>query len=292
MNLLITTSYSVLELNTKNGCYRRIHQGKGLYYGIAVTEDKIFVAARNRMVSSDKPTEDERGEILVFGPKLKLEGRVKPIFPLRDMHQIAWHEGKLWVICSYDNLIAIWDGREWEQWFPLGETQNSQKDMYHYNSFLFEDGVLWVLAHNRGPSELLAFSLVGRNLIKRIELGNHAHNIWREDGQLFTCSSVDGKIVGEYGFAIETGGFPRGYVSVNGERCVGVSELAERKYRDLSTATVRVYDRSWNFIKMISLHKEGLVLDFAILERGRDCFWNFLPCLRQRFINLNRYVTY
>lgn len=265
MNLLITTSFSLLELNTRNGYVRHIHQGDGLYYGIALAEKNIYVAARKRMVSSNVPTEDERGEILIFDLNLNLKGRLQAPFPLRDLHQIAWHDGKLWMACSYDNMVAIWDGKDWQQWSPLGETPDSPRDVHHYNSFFFERDLVWVLAHNRGPSELLAFSLQSRNLVERIELANQAHNIWREDGQLFACSSGNGMILGETGFALKTGGFPRGHAFDGIEHCVGISELAERKDRDLTTGKVLVFDIAWQLLKEINLSGEGLVLDLLPL---------------------------
>ncbi len=255
----------MLELNTKSGRVRRIHQGDGLYYGLAASDSSIYVAARKRMVSSDTPAEEERGEILVFDLDLNLKERLQAPFPLRDLHQIAWHDEMLWVTCSYDNMVAIWDGKEWQQWYPLGETPDSSRDVHHYNSLFFEGDLVWVLAHNRGPSELLAYSLQNRNLVKRIELGNQAHNIWHEQGQLFTCSSGSGKILGDFGFELETGGFPRGCAFDGELRYVGISELAEKKDRDLTTGRVLVYDKAWKFVNEINLPGEGLVLDLLLL---------------------------
>ena len=268
MKLLITTSFSLLELNTKNGKIRRVLHGDGLYYGLARTDKSIYVAARKRMVSSDVPVENERGEILVFDLKLELKERLQAPFPLRDLHQIAYHDGKLWATCSYDNMVAIWDGKEWRQWFPLGETADSPRDVHHYNSLFFEDDLVWVLAHNRGASELLAFSLLSRNLVNRIGLGNQAHNIWRENGQLFTCSSGEGKILGEAGFVLKTNGFPRGYAFDGNVRCVGISELAERRSRDLTTGKVLIFDNVWKLQKEIFLPQEGLVLDLLPLTHN------------------------
>lgn len=261
MDILITTSFSVLVLNTKSGSVRHVHQGDGLYYGIARSEKNIYVAARKRMVSSNIPIEEERGEILVFDQKYRLERRVQASFPLRDLHQIAWHDGKLWATCPYDNMIAIWDAKSWEQWFPLGETPESVRDVHHYNSFFFEDDIVWVLAHNRGPSELLAYTLKDRNLIKRTTLGNQAHNIWRENNQILICSSGNGKILGETGFELEIGGFPRGYAFDGSNHYIGISELAERKERDLTNGKLLVFDNNWKLKNEISLYQEGLVLD-------------------------------
>lgn len=270
MKLLVTTSYSVLELNINNGKTHRIHHGDGLYYGLTRGDQNIYVAARKRMVSSVISPENERGEILIFDADLKLKDRLQAPFPLRDMHQIAWHDRKLWVTCSYDNMVAIWDGDNWEQWFPQSETLDGPHDIHHYNSLFFERDQVWLLAHNRGQSELLSFSLRDRSLTQRIMLGNQAHNIWRESGQLFTCSSADGMILGDRGFAFETGGFPRGYAFNGSEHYVGLSELAERKLRDLTNGRVQIYDKKWKLKNAITLEKEGLVLDVLILHNDES----------------------
>ena len=261
MRLLLTTSHSLLLLDTESGVPTPVDRGRGLYYGIARHQDKFYVAARQRLVSSSVEQEQERGEILIFDQALQPCGALRAPFPLRDMHEIAWHEGTLWVSNSYDDMIALFDGSHWSQWFPLGSNSNEPRDIHHFNSFLFEGDRLWLLAHNRGASELLAFSTQTRQLQERIALGNCAHNIWRESGQLHTCSSAEGRILGEHGFLLETGGFPRGVACDETTRCVGISELAERQERDMSNGKLLVYDRQWGLQKTIELAGEGLILD-------------------------------
>jgi len=269
VQLLVTTSHSVLKLDTDGGEIHHVHSGEGLYYGLTHNNQNYYVAARGRMVSSDIPQEDERGEILIFDSDIILKSRLQAPFPLRDMHQIAWFSGKLWITCSYDNMIAIWDGLNWRQWFPLAESTGKTPDMHHFNSLMFEGRKIWVLAHNYGPSELISFSLGGRKLKKRIMLGNQAHNIWREGKQWYTCSSGSGKILGNLGFSLDVGGFLRGYADDGKERCIGVSELAERKGRDVTNGKVLVFDMEWKLLKTIDLPQEGLILDFLKLQSDR-----------------------
>ncbi len=271
MKLLVTTSQSLLLVDTDSGSHTTLDRGRGLYYGIAEAGGKLFVASRQRAVSSSTERDTERGQILVFDRKLQPLGLLTAPFPLRDLHEIAWHQGKLYASCSHDNMVAIYDGANWEQWFPLGGSLDDGKgpgDVNHFNSFFFEEGRIWVLAHNRGPSELLGFSLDTRELVERINLGEMAHNIWREDGELFTCSSIDGKIVGERGFVVETGGFPRGVAFAPGLRAIGVSAMAERRARDFTTGKLALYDDSWKLQKEIVLQDEGLVLDVRVLPVG------------------------
>lgn len=266
MDLLLTTSQSLLLLDTDTGHAARLDQHRGLYYGMAHHGEHLYVAARKRLVSSDVAPAEERGEILIFDRALRQCGSLQAPFPLRDMHEIAWHDGCLWITASHDNMVAVYDGRAWQQWYPLGEA--GQGDVNHFNSFLFEPGLLWLLAHNRGASELLAFALPGRTLLRRLPLGNCGHNIWREQGRLHSCSSADSRIVDEAGFALDTGGFPRGVANDGRQRCVGISALIERKARDFTSGKLLVLDQDWRPSHEIELDGEGLILDLLRLPDG------------------------
>jgi hypothetical protein len=266
MNLLLTTSQSFLLLDTESGRAMRLDGGRGLYYGIARHGERLYLAARNRLVSSEVPSADERGEILMFDRQLRPCGSLQAPFPLRDLHEIAWHDGKLYATCSHDNLIAIYDGQRWEQWYPLGGP--GVGDQNHLNSFMFENGLIWILAHNRGPSELFAFSLTDRRQVQCLQLGNCGHNMWREQGQLLTCSSAESRLLGDQGFVLDTGGFPRGVAFDTASRCLGISALIERKARDFTAGKLRVYDRQWRARHDIALTDEGLVLDLMVLPDG------------------------
>jgi hypothetical protein len=126
--LLLTTSQSLLLLDTDSGLATRLDSGRGLYYGLARDGDHLYVAARNRLVSSDVPAADERGEILIFDRRLQPCGSLRAPFPLRDLHEIAWHGGKLWATASHDNLVAVYDGSGWQQWYPLGEPRRRRPE--------------------------------------------------------------------------------------------------------------------------------------------------------------------
>jgi hypothetical protein len=278
--LLVTTSFSFLKLEPDTGTISCLHRGEGLYYGITQSLDHVFVAARRRLVSSKRSADQEQGVILVFDKKLCYVRTVSAPFALRDMHEIHWHQGRLWITCSFDNMVAVFDGKTWEQWYPLGRTESGPLDRNHFNSFLFENQLIWVLAHNKGPSTLMAFDQKTRQMIQTLDLGIQAHNIWRQQKELLTCSSGDGKIVGTRGFSLETGGFPRGVAFLNRRRYVGRSEIAERKDRDFTSGTILVYDKKWRFQTQIELAKEGLILDMAPVEICGRPKWFWLHPVR------------
>jgi hypothetical protein len=277
MRLLVTTSKSFLLVDTDSGESYPLDRGRGLYYGMTRVGDQILVAARNRPVSSEIAQTEERGEILIFDQLLQACGSLQAPFPLRDLHEIAWHNGSLWMTCSYDNMITVYDGSRWEQWFPLGGTLDGPGDIHHFNSFMFDRDRVWILAHNRGDSELLAFSLKTRGLVERLALGCCAHNIWQEEGQIFTCSSLDGRLKGDDGFLLETGGFPRGIAFGENLRCVGISAMAERTARDFTTGKLMLFDRNWKFLTEIALPDEGLILDIKCLPVGFECIVKTKP---------------
>jgi hypothetical protein len=266
LKVLATTSRSFLLVDAVTGDVQVLHRGDGLYYGIAQRDGFIFVAARRRMVSSDLPAESQAGVILVFDRSLRHVQTVEAPFALRDLHAIAFDDdGVLWATCSYDDMVARWDGHEWTRWYPLGEPAGEPRDVHHFNSLFFEGDLVWVLAHNRGPSELLAFDRRSLAFRHRVGLGVQAHDIWREAGQLHTCSSAEGRIVAEGGFEVATGQFPRGYVNTGRLRLIGLSELAERSERDFTAGAIRRYDEHWQLAGETRLEGEGLLLALAAL---------------------------
>lgn len=267
MKLLVTTSNSILCVDLSTGAIYPLRRGEGLYYGITSNEAGIMVGARNRMVSSENLAEHERGDILCFDRNLVFSSKIQSSqFPLRDIHDISWSNNCLWITCSYENMIAIWDGSRWEKWYPVGVSDSKPFDKNHFNTIFFEDDWVWLVAHNKGASEMLKFNFESKKLESRLCLGQQAHNLWRENGHLYTCSSGEGAIVGTDGFRVETGGFPRGIAFGHGLRCVGISELAERSARDFTTARIAIFDSAWKFLSEIQLPNEGLILDIKILE--------------------------
>jgi lipopolysaccharide transport system ATP-binding protein len=261
--LLVTTSHSLLWLDAATGRSCPVHRGAGLYYGMASDARYVYVGARRRMVSSPAPQTGERGAILAFDHQLTLQHTWEAPFPLRDIHEIALHDGVLWVTCAFDNMVATRDADgHWRAWYPLGEPDGAHRDVNHFNSIAFTPGKIHLLAHNRGASERIEFSLPERRLLAREPLGQQAHNLWQTPSGWATCSSGEGRLVGDDGLAVHTGRFPRGIAFLRGGgAAVGVSELAERQHRDLTSGAVLLFDAHWNLQTQWSLPGEGLVLD-------------------------------
>jgi predicted SAM-dependent methyltransferase len=263
MNILVTTSHSFLAIDIDSGSAKVIDRGRGLYYGIAISDQKIFVAARGQHIVPKELRGTEDGSILIFDYDMNFKKSIKAPFPLRDMHQITYHAGRLWVTCSYDDMIAIYDGENWKKWYPCLENADLP-DQYHFNSILFDGDKILVLAHNYGQSEIWICSLPDLQVERKVSLGYLAHNIWKINGVLYTCSSGSGSIESTAGFKVDVGGFPRGVAITDDLICLGVSEDVEQDRRDTTSGSIQIFNRNWDFLKQIKLLKEGVVLEIRI----------------------------
>ena len=280
-DLLVTTSTSVLRIKKPLGTFATqagvVHQGRGLYYGLAPDpEGAIWVAARGNRVSDAASSAEERGRLIKLSSGGVTLGPTAPQ-PLRDAHGLTVAHNALWLACSYDDVIAIYSlaSDSWTWWRPLPLDADAEPDRFHFNTLFFEGGLVWVLAHRRGPSSLMAFSaaeaLIGKTTppLETVELGQQAHNIWRQaDGELCTCSSIEGCPLGSNGWRLDTGGFPRGVVQAADGWVVGISELKERSERDFSDARLRFYDTHWRLTDELLLPGVGMVLDIMAIPQS------------------------
>jgi len=274
MNVLATTSRSVLLIDCATGEARVVHRGAGMYYGIARLDSGYAVAARRRTAGSSIPRADERDVILTFDERLRARESIEPPFALRDVHEIAWFDGHLWVTSTFDDRIALFDGSTWEQWspelpphgIPASPHPDAPDDHHHWNSFFASDDELALLAHNHGPSHIHFFDRRKRSFRRTIALGRQAHNIWRAGDAYATCSSIEGRLVATDGWELRTGGFPRGVCNGPSHRAVGLSALVERDRRDWVSGAIALYERSWRLVHCVHLVREGMVLDLAPVD--------------------------
>lgn len=279
-DLLVSCSHCTLRIALdefgfpKNNHCAAVAQGDGLYYGLAATDSgSIWLAARRALVSDKSHSEDEKGIVINLSETPPSLIR-PPDLPLRDLHGVGSHGETVWVVCSYDDIIGIYHyvTQEWAWWQPLPLSESSSPDQYHFNTVAFEGEFVWVLAHRRGPSWLMAFpiedAMAGRTVepVKKLTLGEQAHNIWRQpDGELCTCSSIQGLLLGESGWRHETGGFPRGVAQTDAGWAVGISALKERKDRDFSDASLKLYNHNWRLYADLVLPNVGMVLDILAI---------------------------
>lgn len=269
-NVLVSTSCSFMIVNLYSGEYEVTESDNGVYYGITYSQNEIYVAARK---GYEEEREVQDGEIIMYDFNKQRIGKLKAPFPLRDIHQIQSYNSLLWVTCSFDNKVAIYDGKKWHEWFP---NPDKKYDSNHFNSIYFEGDYIYLVAHNiHRKSEVWKFFISQENycngfnvsdikFIEKTRLGTWSHNIWLTDDDLYTCSSGELAIASKNKFFLKLGKFTRGLAVTDELIIVGLSELSERKQRCFSTSYIAVFDRKWNLINGLIMPEQGVINELRI----------------------------
>jgi hypothetical protein len=269
---LVSTTNYLLAVEPESHKLWRIHSGGGLYYGLARGANGLLYAARRNCVIG--PTDpgarsSEEGSILVFDRDFKQCDELRPKFALRDVHGIAYLDGRLWVTCSYDNMVAIYDtkARDWDRWYPAPNPAHRDSDIHHFNTIRFIDGRVYLIAHNFGPSLLLSYHYPSLQLESTTPLGLTSHDLFLFENAFATCSSGEGVIVNTSGDRLRTGSFPRGLAMTPEGNLLGMSMSTPRDKRPLQDGILRWYSSGWQFRTDFVLPRVGMVLD--ILSLGK-----------------------
>ena len=72
--------------------------------------------------------------------------------------------------------------------------------------------------------------------------------------------------MGERGWQLKTGGFPRGIAQIGDGWVVGISELKERRERDFTDARLQFYNANWEKTGALCIPKVGMVLDLMTVS--------------------------
>lgn len=269
---LISTTHELLLLDLEADQFYRVDTGRGIYYGICHSQDAVYAVCRHgvRGPDDDSARAREAGGLLRFDSCLRFQEELQPEFPMRDVHGMALIDDQLWITCSYDNLVAIYDLRTktWRQWYPAADLTARGRDINHFNTIAMLDGRLCLVAHNFGQSHLLFYTYPELHLDSSIALGVQAHDVFNIDRQLATCSSAEGSLISIDGSRIRTGGFPRGVCMTEDAILLGVSMRAERSRRHAVSSVLRCYGPDWRFQSDYVLEGAGMVL---AIERLPDC---------------------
>jgi hypothetical protein len=289
---LISTTHHLLVLDQTERFYR-VDSGRGLYYGSAIRGDYIYVACQNQpeSVSDERLIAEQAGSILVFdAAELQFQEELRPQFQLRGVHGIASFDNRLWVTCSFDNLIAIYDfgTRNWTKWYPAIDVLARDRDVNHFNTIVPVETQICIVAHNRGSSDLLFFDRASRDLCSVTRLGNQSHDLFWVDGQPAICSSGDGELVSTGNWLLRTGGFPRGIASAGSTILVGISVPAARLDRPSLSGVVRRFGIDWRHCSDYLLQETGMVLGILPLNRPDNselnlAIWEAAITFRQRY---------
>jgi hypothetical protein len=264
--LLVSTSSAVWLLDPVSGRARQIDSGRGVYYGISFSETHLYVACRMAPVGGDRETQNN--VILCLDADLKVERILSCPSPIRDVHQILYYDGALNVISTYDDAVHRYDAAadKWTVWKPFGETDDAQKNIHHINSIFADRWGLLLLGNQ--PAGWVARFTHRREPLGRKDFGNGAHNVWRQGGELWTCSSDQGALISESGLRIDMHprAFTRGVCRIGDCLYAGASQNRTRDVRQGSDSSVLQLDPDGRALRCYSFLGFGMVHEIRTIN--------------------------
>ena len=258
------------------------------FFGITWDEEKIYVAEGGHSGDSLYHVFDadlQHIGLLPFGQKDGMGLRIS------DPHQIYWWDGKLYVASAWQDSIFIWDDPDCTEvhWKKKGETSQ------HLNSIWCDGEAFYVVEHRKRemPKRVQVLNMDFEPLHK-IVIPNSAfvkttphgiHNVYIEDGWLYTCSPK-----AFVAFKMETGAtrtvtsptiqaahYVRGLARVPGKWFAGLSEARVRNERGQGDSAVLVLDDNLEMIDLYPLQDTGGLNDIRAID-GPDLAHNKVRC--------------
>lgn len=268
---LVGTLYSLLLVDLVNKEQVVLDKQYDGYYGFDVNDEYIYVGVRHNIPSRLVPNQYSNGEIIVYDFNFNYIKTIKPDFPLHQIHEILWYKNKLYVTNTGYDMVAIYDGNSWEEWYPLGKPDDQKTDSHHFNTLTIHDGKLYIGAHSFGPSTVFVFSLSTKEKINEIQIGNCAHNVWFDNDILHVCSSHEGLIASENGFIRSIAEWPRGIALCNNTTIIGSSALGwNAKSFGPHNAHIYAFDSQWKQKGLLFLDGESQIFDIFPIEQCLD----------------------
>lgn len=155
------------------------------------------------------------------------------------------------------------------------KTEWKYKPGNHVNSIWIDGGMIYVVEHKFGPSNVKYFNNKFEFLGEETGLGEKMHNVYVEDGKLFVCSSEaeciiirdlstgEDRVINTSQYAK---GLPRGLARTPGRWYIGISQRAIRDVRHIThDGVVLVLDDDFKPIKKIHLKNIGQVLEIRAM---------------------------
>ena len=273
MKCLVTTSNAILAIDVSSKEIHLVHQGMGLYYGITRQKDFIIVAARRRMINSETAIEHEKGCLIKLDPFNNKVGILETAIQMRDLHGIESIGNTIWCTCSYDNALALVSEGSTRFVYPLGRPKQPPFDINHLNTILHHEGNLYLMAHNKGRSQIYRLQSGDLSILDVWDIGIHAHDIWFDNGSLRLCSSGESAVVGPDGFRQHVGGFPRGHISNGEHHVIGITQHNKKSERDRSSGLILMTNHKYETISVLNINAFGMILDILELsDEEFDCY--------------------
>jgi len=233
-------------------------KGTAHYHGVTWDDDRVYVTGSKKT----------RYGIHVFDHGLKEIDWI--VGELYELHQIFW-QGKLYVINTGLNRVEVWDG----SWNSVAFNP-SPCDVDHLNG-IWSDGERFYISEFRhrpdGPSAVRVTDL-DLNLLETRKVGDPIHNVYVEDGNVYTLVNRDpaGIYVNDerVTFGMEGDQMLRGLARGEDHWYIGLSRWeTERDKRHVGHAIVLVMDNEFKEVDRIVMPDMGPVCDIRLLEGDR-----------------------
>lgn len=248
----------------RTGSYETLH------YGITWNDKFMYIAKRCECCHTQCiEVLDNNLDYICSTVKTKFEDAL-----LWDVHQIQWFDSRLWITSSGKNSILSCneDGSNVEVWYPNPDAKD--EDINHFNSIWFYDGLVYVVAHNKAPSDVWIYNYPDLTFVAKHRVGHNAHNVVVLGGVEVVLDSYHGRVVYYNGGAVSlpNNAYPRGLAVRLGNHAadnvyvVGNSTNCDREHRSAKKdGGVQIYDGNWNLIGDLPLDM-GQVYEVRLLD--------------------------
>jgi hypothetical protein len=280
--LLISTPRFLLSYDTDERRAKVLHDGMGEYYGITWDRSGRKLALSHSLLANDTLTDLASYAVSEVGV-ITIGNESTPPF-LSAPHQILW--------VGDDHVVATNTGRNTVASVRVSDHSVIQRrigvaawdrlsadshDGVHLNSLFYNDGTLYVVAHNFEKGSFVS-ELVWPTLIERTRRPlpglTGVHNlIVQPDGRWIVCDSLNGSVcdglTGEVLWANGRQGFARGLGATTDMFFVGHSEMSGRSLRTATESGIWVIEReTWRTLDYIYLGHFGCVHEIRIADHA------------------------
>jgi hypothetical protein len=207
-----------------------------LFFGACFIDDKLYVS----LLSS----------LFIYDANYKLIKSIPTPVEMDYTHQMTAHGDSVYITDPMRDVITIFNTAT-ENWSEFKVTE-SGTNTCHVNSVFFDDDLMYVMCHNRGPSDIRVYK--DFTLINTIKAGTISHSIWKMRGDIWYCDSGNDSICtidGKQRVTIPQRGFVRGAAVIGDKVIIGSSVKKFRNPDIFSFYGVTILDSDLNVEKQI-----------------------------------------
>jgi hypothetical protein len=165
-----------------------------------------------------------------------------------------------------EKAVSIWDGGNWSEWLPFGNTHDQENpDTHHLNSLNANNNHIALIGNKGGTGTVFLYDRKNRFTKGEIDIGGGAHTVWYDDDWQ-VMASLPREIRSTSGTQRFIGSYLRGYACDGNIRVLGISETNARQHRATSTARIAIYDMDWTLQHVIEIEGVGMVHDIHALN--------------------------